>query len=292
MKRASYPALALASALVATNCAAEPPPPREVIAASAPSAPAAPDPAPDPVSEAPPLEPPTVPAVAGPKERRVDFDGAPIDQPPRAFEAVIGDWIVGEHEGARGLWVDGSRWRQGTPSASLADQARRLYGERYAEFLDNVKAFAYFPLAVYTGDEVRGDVRLSVRFFALAGRIDQAAGIAWSIAPDGSYWGVRANPLEDNILFFRFARGKRTILETVRGVPTPSKRWHDLTVTLAGGECRVELDGELRLTRALDEPVAGRVGLWSKADSRVLFDDFVIAPLATTEAAPSPGGGP
>lgn len=42
--------------------------------------------------------------------------------------------------------VDGSKWRQGTPSASLADQAKRLYGERYAEFLDGVKAFAFFPL--------------------------------------------------------------------------------------------------------------------------------------------------
>lgn len=69
----------------------------------------------------------------------------------------------------------------------------------------------------------------------------------------------------------------------MRKVPTPSKQWHDLVVTLQGGECRVELDGKLYLTRKLDEPVAGRVGLWSKADSRVLFDDFVITQLTPAQ---------
>src|SRR5262245_25653740 len=82
----------------------------------------------------------------------VTFDQDPPGQPPPSFEPVIGDWYVTDLAGARGLMVDGSRWHQGTPSASLADQARRLYGERYAEFLDGVKAFAYFPLAVYQGD--------------------------------------------------------------------------------------------------------------------------------------------
>lgn len=274
------PCLAL---LVAAACSADPPPPREIVpaktrneAASAPAAPTA--------SVVAPVVTPTPVAVpVAPKETRIDFTADADGQPATSFESVVGDWYVGEAEGAKGLWVDGSRWRQGTPSASLADQARRLYGDRYAEFLDNVKAFAFFPLAVYTGAEVAGEVRLSVRFFGQAGRIDQAAGIAWSIAPDGSYWGVRANPLEDNLLFFRFARGKRTILETVRKVPTPSKQWHHLVVTLQGGECRVELDGKLYLTRKLDEPVAGRVGLWSKADSRVLFDDFVITQLTPAQ---------
>src|SRR5207247_681965 len=142
----------------------------------------------------------------------VTFDKDQTGQPPPTFEPVVGDWYVADLADARGLMVDGSRWRQGTPSANLADQARRLYGERYAEFLDGVKAFAYFPLAVYRDDCPSGDLALSVRFYPQAGRIDQAAGLAWSIAPDGSYLGARANALEDNLLFFRVVRGKRTLL--------------------------------------------------------------------------------
>jgi hypothetical protein len=38
----------------------------------------------------------------------------------------------------------------------------------------------------------------------------------------------------------------------------------------------VVLDGEERLTRAVEAPPEGRCGLWSKADSQVLFDDFTV----------------
>ena len=193
------------------------------------------------------------------------------------FEPVVGDWYVNEQQGARGLLVDGGKWRQGVPSASLADQAKRLYGDRYAEFLDGVKAFAFFPLAVYKGDCSGENLTLSARFYPIAGRIDQAAGIAWSVAPDGSYFGVRANALEDNLLFFRVVRGKRTILQNVRGVHTATRTWHTLTATLTGKALSVALDGKSRLERKLDAPAAGRCGLWSKADSQVLFDDFAIA---------------
>src|SRR5262249_53169505 len=80
------------------------------------------------------------------------FDADAVGGPSGELEATIGSWRIAELAGARGLLVDGSQWRQGTPSANLADQARRLYGDRYAEFLDGVKAFAFFPLAVYKGD--------------------------------------------------------------------------------------------------------------------------------------------
>src|ERR1051325_7226291 len=120
-----------------------------------------------------------------PPPSTVDFDKDAAGALPAAFEAVVGDWYVADKNGAHGLLVDGSKWRQGTPSSSLPDQAKRLYGDRYAEFLDGVKAFAFFPLAVYKGDCSGPDLTLSVRFYPFAGRIDQGAGIAWSVAPDG-----------------------------------------------------------------------------------------------------------
>ncbi len=208
----------------------------------------------------------------------VTFDSDPIGVAPPTFEPVIGDWSVAEMGGARGLLVDGSKWRQGTPSVNLADQARRLYGERYAEFLDGVKSFAYFPLAVYRGDCPRGSLTLAVRFYPNNGRIDQGAGLAWDIQPDGSYLAARANALEDNLLFFRVVRGKRTILDTVRGVQTNSRTWHTLKISLRNTSMSVELDGQEQLKRDIDRAPEGRCGLWSKADSQVLFDDFSVGP--------------
>jgi len=41
-----------------------------------------------------------------------------------------------------------------------------------------------------------------------------------------------------------------------------------------------ELDGKKRFEKTLDAAPQGKVGLWSKADSQVLFDDFKVTPIA------------
>ena len=206
----------------------------------------------------------------------VRFDDETVGAPPAAFETVVGDWTIGQVAGETGLKVDGSRWRDGTPSANLADQAKRLYGDRYAEFLDGVKAFAFYPLALRRETPPPGDLRLSVRFYPIAGKIDQAAGIVFGVAPDGSYSGVRVNALEDNILYFKVVKGKRTVLDTIRNVPTPTRTWHVLVVELRGRQLTVRLDDTKRFEKTLDRAPSGHVGLWSKADSQVLFDDFEV----------------
>jgi hypothetical protein len=237
-----------------------------------------------PSQASPPPPPPSTRAAAPPPTASADtvvtFDGDPTGAPSPSFEGVVGDWYVAELAGARGLEVDGSKWRSGEPSANLADQAKRLYGDRYAEFLDGVKAFAFFPLAVWKGERPAGDVRVSMRFYPQAGRIDQGAGIAFGIGPDGSYFGARANALEDNILYFRVVKGKRTILDTIRNVSTPTKTWHTFAVELRGKHLSVELDGRKRFEKDLDADPVGRLGLWSKADSQVLFDDFTVKALS------------
>lgn len=235
---------------------------------------------------APPAPTPSVVASAAPSVSAsvasapsVSFDTEKAGEASASFEAVVGDWYVAEASGAKGLKVDGAKWRNGEPSVSLADQAKHLYGDRYAEFLDGVKAFAFFPFAIWKGEPLKGGLRISVRFYPEAGKIDQAAGIIFAIAPDGSYWGVRANALEDNLLLFKVVKGKRTVIDNVRNVPTPSKTWHTLVVELRGKQLTTTLDGQKRFEKTLDFEPAGRIGLWSKADSQVLFDDFAVTPL-------------
>lgn len=209
----------------------------------------------------------------------VTFNDETVGAPSPAFDGIVGDWYVSEEAGVRGLKVDGGKWRSGTPSVNLADQAKRLYGDRYAEFLDGVKAFAFFPFAIWKGDPPVGDLRISVKFYSIAGQVDQAAGIAFEIAPDGSYLGVRANALEDNLLFFRVVKGRRSVTDDIRNVPTPTKTWHTLAVELRGKQLTAELDGQPRFKKMLAAEPKGRIGLWSKADSQVLFDDFRVDSL-------------
>jgi hypothetical protein len=66
----------------------------------------------------------------------------------RFFISVVGVWRVETDGNNKGLVVDGRQWNEGQTAAGIADKARALYGERYAEFLDRVQAYAYFPYAV------------------------------------------------------------------------------------------------------------------------------------------------
>jgi hypothetical protein len=55
-------------------------------------------------------------------------------------------------------------------------------------------------------------------------------------------------------------------------------QWHDLKVRIAGTKVEGYLDGNLYLEHVLLEPVAGRIGLWSKADSHMYFDNYTVTP--------------
>jgi hypothetical protein len=117
-----------------------------------------------------------------------------------------------------------------------------------------------------------------VRFEGISGRIDQGAGILFNLKPNGDYLTVRANPLENNLVLWKFEKGKRSSVKWIRNTPTATRQWHDLKVRIAGTKVEGYLNGKLYLEHTLTEPVAGRIGLWSKADSHVYFDDFTVTP--------------
>ena len=251
------------------------------------------------VGEAPPTEPEYLPSVSAASVSIAaepatpvratdgalvfDFESETLGAEPKSVIPTVGQWIAGVDGKERVLVVDGRGWSRGQPSAGLADKARALYGERYAEFLDNVQAYAYFPLAVAKGiDDFRaGEIEL--RFKCVAGRIDQAAGIVFNLKPNGDYLVLRANCLEDNLVLFKYERGSRSAVKWIRNMPTPSKQWHDLKLVVQGKNIKGYLDGKLYLEHALSEPVSGRIGLWSKADSVVYFDDIRVESTGRNE---------
>ena len=165
---------------------------------------------------------------------KVDFSNETIGAEPKSFLSVVGIWRV-EQEGAKKvLAVDGRQWKEGQSSAGVADKARALYGDRYAEFLDRVQAYAYFPYAVAKDVEDFRNGEISVRFEGISGRIDQGAGILFNLKPNGDYLTVRANPLENNLVLWKFEKGKRSSVKWIRNTPTPTRQWHDLKVRISG----------------------------------------------------------
>ena len=207
---------------------------------------------------------------------KIDFSNETVGAEPKALVAVVGIWRIESEGGKSVLAVDGRQWKEGQSSAGVADKARALYGERYAEFLDRVQAYAYYPYTVAKDVPDFQGGEITVRFEGLSGRIDQGAGILFNLKPNGDYLTLRANCLENNLVLWKFEKGKRSSVSWVRNARAPSKQWHDLKVRINGTKVEGYLDGKLYLEHTLPGPVSGRIGLWSKADSYMHFSDYTV----------------
>jgi hypothetical protein len=209
---------------------------------------------------------------------KIDFSDDTVGAEPKSFLSVVGVWRIEAEGNNKVLAVDGRQWKEGQTAAGIADKARALYGDRYAEFLDRVQAYAYFPYTVLKEVTDFRDGEISMRFEGISGRIDQGAGILFNLKPNGDYLTVRANPLENNLVLWKFEKGKRSSVKWIRNTPTPTRQWHDLKVRISGPKVMGYLDGKPYLEHVLPQPVTGRIGLWSKADSHVYFDDYTVTP--------------
>jgi hypothetical protein len=196
---------------------------------------------------------------------------------PTQFLPLVGNWIVGKDDGKQVVLVDGREWKRGQPAGGLADKARAIYGARHEEFIDNVKAFAYFPIAVAKNVDDFQNGEISMRFKLVGGTLDKCAGILFNVKPNGDYLTVRFNGTEDNLVLWKFEQGKRSFVKKgVENVPIPMNTWHDMKIVVNGTALEGWLDGRKLLDYTLPAPVAGKVGLWSKTDSMSEFDDYRV----------------
>lgn len=135
-------------------------------------------------------------------------------------------------------------------------------------------ATADFP-AISFGNELYADLVMSVRFKPISGKEDQAAGIIFRVQDTNNYYILRANALEDNVIFFRYASGSRSILKE-GSVKVPSGQWQELRVEVIGNRFRGFLNDQLVVETTDDAYKLGKVGLWTKADSMTCFDDVKV----------------
>ena len=120
---------------------------------------------------------------------------------------------------------------------------------------------------------------VETKFKSVSGKEDQAGGVVWRWKDGDNYYVARANALEDNVSLYYTQNGRRMTLEYVNA-PVAKDKWHTLRVEFAGERIRVALDGKVYI-EADDEHIAGagRVGVWTKADSVTLFDDFAYGQI-------------
>ena len=130
-----------------------------------------------------------------------------------------------------------------------------------------------FPWCVKT-DTSFADGAVEVKFKAVSGREDQAGGVVWRFKDSDNYYVARANALEDNVSLYYTQNGRRITLKYI-DAPVPRDTWHTLRVEFSAKRIRVIFNGKPTIEMDDDHIAgAGAIGVWTKADSVTLFDDF------------------
>jgi hypothetical protein len=146
---------------------------------------------------------------------------------------------------------------------------------------------ATFPLLLRDDSNIK-DGFIEVKFKAVAGSEDRAAGLVWRARDANNYYVVRANALEDNVVLYKTVGGTRVPLDILGrsggygvDVPVPADRWHSLRVDFKGNRFKVLYNGK-QLFEVEDSTFTdgGKIGLWTKADSVTLFDKIIYGETA------------
>src|SRR4051812_18148598 len=140
---------------------------------------------------------------------------------------------------------------------------------------------ATYPLLLKNDSSLK-DGFVEMKFKAIAGSQDRAAGIVWRAKDANNYYVTRANALEDNVVLYKTVNGVRSPIDIVgrRGgygtdVKVPADTWHSLRIDFKGSHFSVSFSGK-QLFEVDDSTFvdAGKIGLWTKADSVMLFDQI------------------
>ena len=135
---------------------------------------------------------------------------------------------------------------------------------------------ATYPVA-FKNDTSLKDGFVEVKFKPISGKEDQAGGVVWRLKDANNYYVARANALEDNVTIYDVVNGRRTERKRTNMKVAPNM-WHTIRVDFAGNHFTVTCDGRKAIEWDDDTfKDAGKVGVWTKADSVTAFDDFAYS---------------
>ncbi len=132
---------------------------------------------------------------------------------------------------------------------------------------------ATYPVCIKDDTSLK-DGFVEVKFKPISGKEDQAGGLVWRARDSNNYYIARANALEDNVTIYHTVNGRRTEKKRT-STKIASNAWHTLRVDFQGNHFTVTFDGKKAIE--WDDNTfkdGGKVGVWTKADSVTLFDDF------------------
>lgn len=188
-----------------------------------------------------------------------DFQADALNAPPAGFS------FGRTGQGREGKWV-------------VVQDPTAPSGDHVLAQLDQDDTDYRFPVAVADAPSLK-DLRLEVRCKPVRGKTDEACGLVFRYRDPDNYYIARANALEDNVNLYHVVKGRRRQIKGWSGKVT-SNAWHTLAIEARGDRLRVIWEGK-PIIDARDDTFgdAGKVGVWTKADSVTYFNGLTATPL-------------
>lgn len=211
-------------------------------------------------------------------ERHFDFSSTKPGTLPNGWKAEVagagkpGDWRVVEEDVPPILEPLSAQAPRLTRKAVIAQTAPSNEDER-------------FPLLVHTSERY-GDFTFSVRFRINEGTFEQIAGLVFRHQDSKNFYVVRASALGDNLRFYKFVDGERSV-PIGPSISFQKDKWYELAVRAEGNQIEVLLNGTNAFPTLTDNSFnAGHIGFITKSDTTALFADVNIRyrPLETLAA--------
>jgi len=206
-------------------------------------------------------------SAAAPAETPAPLQAARQTQTFNFDSDKVGEMPAGFHGGRTGQGSEGKWAVTADPSAPskpnvVAQTSRDRTDYRFPLLISDLGSFK--------------DLEISVKFKAVEGEVDRAGGLVFRLKDANNYYIVRANALEDNYRLYHVVNGSRRQFAGAN-LKVTSGEWHELRVEAIGNKFICYYDGAKKI-EATDDTFkdAGKVGLWTKADSLTYFDDLKV----------------
>ncbi|HYL46681.1 MAG TPA: family 16 glycoside hydrolase [Candidatus Limnocylindrales bacterium] len=187
-----------------------------------------------------------------------NFDNDAPGKPPAHFQAAR------TGQGSEGTWIV-----KEDPTAPSKPNVVAQTSEDKTDYR--------FPIIVADSPSLK-DLELRVKFKAVSGKVDRAAGLVFRLKDKDNYYIVRANALEDNFRLYRVVEGRRRQFSGAN-LKVTSGEWHEIKVECVGNRIICYYDGVKKIEASDDTfKEGGKIGLWTKADSVTYFDDLTVTP--------------
>jgi hypothetical protein len=184
-----------------------------------------------------------------------NFDSDAAGKPPAGFTSYA------TADGPAGKWL--------VREMADAPSAKNVVVQTDADSTDN-----RFPVLIADKGEY-ADLDVSMKAKSISGKVDQGMGLVFRFRDPKSYYIVRANALENNFRLYKMVNGRRLQFAEAN-VKVSSGRWHTIRVIAKGDHITCWFDGK-QLIDARDKTyTTGKIGLWTKADSVIAFDDLIV----------------